>query len=65
MVVVGDQPGGFGAYRDGLEIHGRAASEVKELVVAEGWNHYDLYDLPEPVALALANLVPFFKEQLA
>jgi hypothetical protein len=22
MVVVGDQPGGFGAYRDGLEIHG-------------------------------------------
>lgn len=65
MVVVGDQPGGFGAYRDGLEIHGRAASKVKELVVAEGWNHYDLYDRPEPVALALAKLVPFFKEKLA
>lgn len=65
MVVVGNQPGGFGAYRDGLEIHGRAASKVKELVVAEGWNHYDLYDHPEPVALALAKLVPFFQEHLA
>ncbi len=65
MVVVGDQPGGFGAYRDGLEIHGRAASKVKELVVVEGWNHYDLYDRPEPVALALTKLVPFFQEHLA
>lgn len=36
MVVVGDKPGGFGAYRDGLEIHGRAASKHKHLVVAEG-----------------------------
>ena len=29
MVVIGDKPGGFGAYRDGMEIHGRAASKDK------------------------------------
>lgn len=65
MVVVGDKPGGFGAYRDGLEIHARAASKVKELVVVEGASHYDLYDQPAPVGQALAKLIPFFKEQLA
>jgi hypothetical protein len=25
---------------------------------------YDLYDKPEPLALALAKVVPFFKENL-
>mgnify|MGYP000852555280 CR=1 FL=1 len=63
-VVVGDQIGAFGAYRDGCEIIGRARSEKKELVVIEGWSHYDLYDKPEPVGLALAKLVPFYKESL-
>ena len=64
MVVVGDKPGGFGAYRDGLEIHGRAASRDKHLVVAEGGSHYDLYDRAETVALAMAQLVPFFQQHL-
>lgn len=64
MVVIGDKPGGFGAYRDGWEIYGRAASKNKHIVVAQGWSHYDLYDKPEPVALALAKVVPFFKENL-
>lgn len=64
MVVIGDKPGGFGAYRDGMEIHGRAASKDKHLVVAEGWSHYDLYDKPEPVGFALSKVVPFFKEKL-
>ncbi|TWT15712.1 alpha/beta hydrolase [Reyranella sp. CPCC 100927] len=65
MVVFGDKPGGFGAYRDGMEIYGRAASKDKELVVVEGWSHYDLYDKPEPVRLALEKLVPFFKTHLS
>ncbi|OXJ08179.1 alpha/beta hydrolase [Burkholderia sp. AU6039] len=64
MVVVGDKVGAFGAYRDGCEIIGRAASKKKELVVVEGWSHYDLYDKPEPVGKALAKLVPFYKENL-
>lgn len=63
-VVVGDKVGAFGAYRDGSEIIGRAASKKKEFVVIEGWSHYDLYDKPEPVAQALAKLVPFYKENL-
>lgn len=64
MVVFGDKPGGFGAYRDGMEIYGRAASKDKELVVIKGWSHYDLYDKPEPAGLALEKLVPFFKAHL-
>ena len=64
MVVVGDKVGGFGAYRDGCEIIGRAASKKKELVVVEGWSHYELYDQPEPVGQALAKLIPFYKENL-
>ncbi|MEV8453886.1 alpha/beta hydrolase [Streptomyces sp. NPDC052095] len=59
-VVVGDRPGAFGAYRDGLEIYRRAASTDKELVVAEGFSHYDLYDRPEPVGIALDHLIPFY-----
>lgn len=65
MVVFGDKPGGFGAYRDGMEIYGRAtASKDRRLVVAEGWSHYDLYDKPEPVAIALEQAVPFFRKHL-
>lgn len=64
MVVIGDKPGGFGAYRDGWEIYGRAASTDKHIVVAEGWSHYDLYDRPEPVAIVMARVVPFFKDKL-
>lgn len=65
MLVLGDKPGGFGAYRDGMEIYGRAASKNKELVVVEGWSHYDLYDKPEPVGKALKEIVPFFRKHLA
>lgn len=64
LVVIGDKPGGFGAYRDGWEIYGRAASQAKQIFVAEGWSHYDLYDQPEPIALAMEQIVPFFKQHL-
>lgn len=65
IVVMGDKPGGFGAYRDGQEIYGRAASKDKELVVVENTSHYELYDQPGPVGKALERLVPFFKQHLA
>ncbi|MBB3261734.1 hypothetical protein F4827_006642 [Paraburkholderia bannensis] len=64
MVVIGDKPGGFGAFRDGWEIYSRAASANKHIIVIEGWSHYDLYDKPEPVAMAMARVVPFFKDNL-
>ncbi|MGC4087261.1 MAG: alpha/beta hydrolase [Polyangiaceae bacterium] len=64
MIVIGDKPGGFGAYRDGWEIYSRAASKNKHIAVAEGYSHYDLYDRPEPVKFALSKVVPFFKENL-
>lgn len=64
LVVIGDKPGAFGAYRDGWELYGRAASQAKQIFVAEGWSHYDLYDQPEPVTLAMAQIIPFFKQHL-
>lgn len=64
LVVIGDKPGGFGAYRDGHEIVRRAASGKKELLVVKGYSHYDLYDQPEPVKQALEKVIPFFKENL-
>ena len=64
MVVIGQKVGAFGAYRDGMEIYGRAASKDKHLVVVEGWSHYDLYDQPEPVGIALAKVIPFLQERL-
>ncbi|MFT4163475.1 alpha/beta hydrolase [Shinella sp.] len=64
MVVFGDKPGGFGAYRDGMEIYGRAASKNKEMVVVEGWSHYDLYDNPVPTGIALDRVIPFFTQHL-
>lgn len=63
-IVVGDKPGAFGAYRDGVELYRRAASKDKQLVVAEGFSHYDLYDKPEPVGLALRALIPFYQKHL-
>ncbi len=36
----------------------------KELVVVEGYSHYDLYDKPEPVKQALDKLIPFYKTHL-
>jgi uncharacterized protein len=43
---------------------GIGCRQDKHIVVAEGWSHYDLYDKPEPVALALEKVVPFFKAYL-
>ena len=65
MLVFGDKPGGFGAYRDGMELYGRAgASKDRQLVVVEGWSHYDLYDHPTPTGIALERVIPFLKQHL-
>ena len=64
MVVVGDKPGAFGAYRDAQEIHGRAGSKEKHCVVLPGVSHYMLYDKPEAVKPALEQVLPFLKKHL-
>lgn len=65
MVVVGDIPGGFGAYRDAQELYGRAASKEKQIVVVPGVSHYMLYDKPEAVQPALEQILPFLNKHLA
>ncbi|GEE00890.1 alpha/beta hydrolase [Gordonia spumicola] len=64
LMVIGDKPGAFGAYRDGMEIYRRSPSTNKQLVVAEGYSHYDLYDLPAATTIALDAAIPFFNEHL-
>ncbi|WP_443043384.1 hypothetical protein [Streptomyces sp. GF20] len=64
LVVIGDRPGGFGAYRDGQEIYGRAASKDKRLLVVEDTSHYDLYDRPEPTRQAVEAATEFFGTHL-
>lgn len=65
MVVIGQKVGAFGAYRDGKEIYGRAtASADRRIVELEEWSHYDLYDRDEPVSIAMADIIPFFIENV-
>lgn len=64
VAVVGDKPGGFGAYRDAQEIYGRAGSKEKQIVVLPGISHYQLYDKPQAVQPTLAEVLPFLKKHL-
>lgn len=64
QIIVGSKQGVFGSYKDGHELYNRAASEKKDLYVLEGVSHYDLYDQPEPVRLAVEKLHSFYKENL-
>ncbi|MBK0332382.1 alpha/beta hydrolase [Brachybacterium sp. MASK1Z-5] len=64
LIVIGEKPGGFGAYRDGQEIYGRAPSKDKQLLVLPGVSHYELYDQPEPTGKALAAATEFFGAHL-
>ncbi|OCA78088.1 alpha/beta hydrolase [Chryseobacterium contaminans] len=63
-VVIGDKVGAFGSYRDGLELFSKAASKQKSIQIVQGASHYDLYDVPEYTAQALAEIIPFFKNIL-
>lgn len=63
-IVIGNVPGGFGSYRDGLELYGRARSSRKSIQIVEGASHYDLYDKPEATSQALEQLVPFYQQNL-
>lgn len=64
VAVVGDITGGFGAFRDAHEIHGRAGSKNKQIVVLPDVSHYMLYDRPEAVKPALDKVLPFLKQHL-
>ncbi|MFT3666561.1 alpha/beta hydrolase [Piscinibacter sp.] len=63
QIITGSVPGVFGSKKDGQELYRRVKGE-KDLFVVEGATHYDLYDQPEPVAKAVAKLVPFYRKHL-
>jgi fermentation-respiration switch protein FrsA (DUF1100 family) len=56
--------GAFGSYRDGFELYHKAASRKKAIHVVHGASHYDLYDQPEATDEAVAQLTPFFQNNL-
>ncbi|RZV01721.1 UNVERIFIED_ORG: hypothetical protein EOZ59_1680 [Serratia quinivorans] len=65
MVVVGEKVGAFGAFRDGMEVYGRATvSKHRELVSLPDFSHYELYDKPEAVRAALDKVIPFLDTHL-
>ncbi|MFJ9690555.1 hypothetical protein [Kitasatospora sp. NPDC101183] len=64
LLVVGNKPGEFGAYRDAHTVFDLAASKDKELLIIPDVSHYDLYDKPEAVGPALEALIPFFSKHL-
>ncbi|MDG2658630.1 alpha/beta hydrolase, partial [Vibrio parahaemolyticus] len=65
MTVIGQKVGAFGAYRDGQEVYGRAvASKDRQLVDLENWSHYELYDHPQAVGMAMEKVVPFLDKHL-
>lgn len=63
QIITGDVAGGFGSMRDGQELFERVTGE-KDLFVVEGATHYDLYDRPEPVAIAAGKLAAFYRKHL-
>ncbi|MEE3877277.1 MULTISPECIES: alpha/beta hydrolase [Vibrio] len=65
MAVVGQKVGAFGAYRDGQEIYGRSVqSKDRQLVNLENWSHYELYDHPEAVSMAMDKVSAFLRTHL-
>ncbi|ENM5855633.1 alpha/beta hydrolase [Vibrio mimicus] len=65
MAVVGQKVGAFGAYRDGQEIYGRSVqSKDRQLVNLENWSHYELYDHPEAVNMAMDKVSAFLETHL-
>ncbi|EJS0369192.1 alpha/beta hydrolase [Vibrio alginolyticus] len=65
MAVVGQKVGAFGAYRDGQAIYGRSVqSKDRQLVNLENWSHYELYDHPEAVSMAMDKVSAFLETHL-
>ncbi|ELA9811729.1 alpha/beta hydrolase [Vibrio parahaemolyticus] len=65
MTVIGQKVGAFGAYRDGQEVYGRAvASKDRQLVDLDNWSHYELYDHPQAVGMAMEKVSPFLDKHL-
>ena len=64
MIIAGEKPGAFGSYRDAYELFNKAASKNKTLHIVPEASHYELYDQPKATGEALAQLIPFFKENL-
>jgi fermentation-respiration switch protein FrsA (DUF1100 family) len=63
QVIVGSRVGEFRSYEFGKELFAKAAGE-KDMHVIAGASHYDLYDRPKYVELAVQKLRAFYDAHL-
>lgn len=45
-----------------INLYGRAASKEKQIIISPRISHYQIYDKPQDVQLALAEVLPFLKK---
>jgi fermentation-respiration switch protein FrsA (DUF1100 family) len=63
-IIVGKNVGLFGSYRDGWDLYDKAASKDKFIYELPDTSHYDLYDKPESVEIAIGHLKEFYGRYL-
>lgn len=63
QVVVGGRRGSTGQYDNGLLLWEKARTK-EPMMIVEGAGHYDLYDNPEHVGQAVAQLAEFYSHHL-
>ncbi|CAG9988896.1 unnamed protein product [Clonostachys byssicola] len=64
-IIVGSKIGSFGSNQDGHTLYEDAASTKKDIVVMEGASHFDLYDKPQYVDVAVDSFAAFFRANLS
>lgn len=63
QVIVGGRKGITGSYEDGHQLWERARNK-EELMIIDGAGHYDMYDDPDHLALAVERLATFYATHL-
>ena len=64
QIIVGSKPGAFNSNRDGHELYKVAVSSQKDLFVLDGASHFDMYDNPKYVKMAVAKFDDFYRLHL-
>ncbi|MGO7582071.1 alpha/beta hydrolase [Rhizobium ruizarguesonis] len=64
QIIAGSQQGAFGSNKDAHELHNRAGSPQKDLLIMDGASHFDMYDNPKYVDAAVEKFIQFYSDYL-
>lgn len=64
LVIVGGKRGSTGQHESGKTLFGMAPTSDKDLLVIDGAGHYDMYDKPAYVDLAVERMARFYAQHL-